>query len=79
MAAPEAEINVEAEQTIRVYVDITRDVERKVRLRCMLMENASGRKITRKEYLEKLIADDIAKVQGASLREVSSRQRQRKQ
>lgn len=66
-------LNLAPEDLIRVYVDITRDLERKFRARLLSLELEHGRKFTRKDYLEKLIADDLAQVKGASLREVSQR------
>lgn len=68
-----AEINTTADETKRVYVDITREMDSKIRIRCFLLEAQTGKKVTRREYLEMLIKADIAQVSGASLREVKSR------
>ncbi len=71
MATPE--LKLKPEELTRVYVDITREEEQKVRIRCIYLEGQRGRKVTRKEYLEELIRKDIESVKGASLREVKAR------
>jgi hypothetical protein len=73
MDAGVAELKLNPDETKRVYVDITRDMDMKIRIRCFTMEAKTGRKITRREYLENLIREDIAKVKGASLREITMR------
>jgi len=70
-----ADLILDPEELVRVYCDISRDAELKLRLRCIQLQQETGRRYTRKEYLEKLIADDIAKVSGASLREVNARRK----
>jgi len=60
-------------ELVRVYADISADVELKLRMRTLLAQRESGVKMTRKQYLEKLINDDAAKVNGASVREVTRR------
>lgn len=67
------EINLESEETVRVHADISKDAEMKLRLRALMHQSVTGVRITRKQYLEKLINDDVAKVKGASLREVTKR------
>lgn len=75
MNAP-AELKLQVERTQRVYCDISVEAEANMRLRCVQMTLEKGRRITRKEYLESLIAEDIAKnCKGASLREVSQRRK----
>lgn len=73
MAQANEGLALEAEETVRVYADISRDAEMKLRLRALHHQATTGIRVTRKEYLEKLIKDDVARVNGASLREVSSR------
>lgn len=68
-----SELNLKPENTVRVYCDIDAEAELKIRFRCLQLRQQTGKKFTRKEYLEKLISDDIAKVQGASIREVTQR------
>lgn len=68
-----SELNLKPENTVRVYCDIDVEAELKIRFRLLQLRRELGKRITRKEYLEKLIADDIAKVKGASFREVTQR------
>lgn len=68
-----SELNLKPEETVRIYADISKEAEMKLRVCTLLHQQKLGKKITRKEYLEKLIADDIARVKGASLREVVQR------
>lgn len=73
MTTDAAELNLKEEKTVRVYADISAAAEMKLRLRTLAHQMASGVRMTRKEYLEKLIADDVANVKGASIREISAR------
>lgn len=73
--AETATLNLETEETVRVHCDISRDEEMKMRLRCIQIQQETGQRMTRKAYLEKLIRDDVAKVSGASLREVNMRRK----
>lgn len=66
-------LNLVPEELVRVYCDISRDAEMKLRLRCIQLQEQDGRKYTRKQYLEKLILDDVGKVKGASFKEVRRR------
>lgn len=69
-----AELILSPEDTVRVHADISRDAEYKLRLRALQLQRDTGTRVTRKAYLEKLILDDVAKVEGASKRELRSRQ-----
>lgn len=66
-------VKTEALDTVRVYVDIERSIEQKAKMRALQIELETGKRTTRKEYLERLILDDCAKVKGAALREIKSR------
>lgn len=61
------------ETTVRVHADISHEAEMKLRLRALQHQARTGVRVTRKQYLEKLINDDVANVKGASLREVTQR------
>lgn len=74
---PTTQLDLDPQVTVRVYADISAESEMKLRLRCIQMQREDGRKYTRKEYLEKLIEEDVAKVSGASLREVKARRNPR--
>lgn len=67
------DLNLKPESTVRVYCDIDVEAELKIRFRLLQLRREMGRRITRKEYMEKLITDDLAKVKGASFREVKQR------
>lgn len=62
-----------AEETIRVYADISQTAYLKIRLRCAQVGVEKGRAVSRKEYLEYLIEQDIQKVAGSSARIVDHR------
>lgn len=68
-------LDLESDETVRVHADISRNAEMKLRLRCIQEQQRTGVKTTRKQYLEKLINDDVAKIAGASLREISTRRK----
>lgn len=67
----EEKINVTPEVLKRVYVDISEEVERKCRIRYLQLEMKTGTKFDRKTYIEYLINQDTATVNGASLRTVT--------
>ncbi len=69
------DLKLEAEKTTRIYCDVDADTEMKLQLRVIQVGMERGRKITRKEYFEKLILDDVAKVKGASLHTIQQRKR----
>lgn len=66
-------LELTAEKTVRIYADVSADADMKLKLRALHHQMETGIRVTRKQYLEKLISDDIAKVNGASLREVTTR------
>jgi hypothetical protein len=67
------ELKLTEEKLTRVVCDISAEVEMQLQLRVIHAGLQLGRKITRKEYFEKLILDDVAKVGGASLRTIKQR------
>ena len=70
---PAAELKITADNTIRVYADISVEAEAKLRMRTAQHQRDLGRRVTRREYLEHLIEQDIAHVNGASVRTISQR------
>lgn len=77
MESETTELNLQAEKTVRVYADISAQSEFKLRMRAMSHQALTGIRMTRKQYLEKLISDDVAKVKGASMREITVRKMSR--
>jgi hypothetical protein len=73
MADPADALNLKPEHLVRVYVDISREIEQRLRIRTITLEAVRGKRITRREYLEELILKDLQSVTGASLREVKAR------
>jgi len=75
----DSEINTRPDATVRVYVDISQEIERKCRLRYVQLEAETGKRFNRRSYLEYLITQDTDKVKGASLSVVKqSASKQRK-
>lgn len=64
-------VKVSPEETVRVYADIDVEAEARLKMRAIHYGIETGQRVNRKQYLEKLIADDVAKVQGAALRIVT--------
>lgn len=69
----ETRINTTAERTTRIYVDIDADLERRCRMRALMLEQELHKRMTRKSYIEYLIQQDTEKVKGASLTVIKKR------
>jgi hypothetical protein len=78
MRQEKSKLKLQEEQTVRIYCDVSHDIEMKMRMRAITLQQELQRRFTRKDYLEYLVSQDVAKIKGASLRTLKGAKSQTK-